>query len=332
VEEDRAGERPGLIGRLAAAPISWGVCEVPGWGLQLPVPRVLAEMRELGLRATELGAIGWLPTEPGELRDVLATYELRVVGSFVPLALHDPDRKQETLETASEMASLLEEVGGQYFVTAAVSDLSDWGRPVLTATEWAHLIDMLSEVEGITIKHGVRQVLHPHVDTLVETAEELERVLDSSSVSLCLDTGHVTIGGADPVDLAERFAPRVGLVHLKDVRSSIADRLNAGELSLMAAVQAGLFVPLGEGDVPIAETITSLERQGYDGVYVLEQDAAITDGQPPPGEGPVRDVAKSVAFLRSLQATLSVTVGSGEGSAVAGSTSNHDRENRIPHS
>ena len=37
------GVRPGLLERLASAPISWGVCEVPGWGLELPVDRVLRE-------------------------------------------------------------------------------------------------------------------------------------------------------------------------------------------------------------------------------------------------------------------------------------------------
>jgi inosose dehydratase len=332
VEENRGDQRPGLMARVAGAPISWGICEVPGWGLQLPVERVLSEMHELGLTATELGAIGWLPTEPEALRDVLAAHDLRVVGSFVPLALHEPERKQETLKTASEVAGLLEDVGAEHFVTAAVSDPADWQRPGLSEAGWAHLVDMLDEVEAITAAHGVHQVLHPHVNTLVETAEELERVLDASSVSLCLDTGHVKIGGADPLDLAERFGSRVGLVHLKDVRTPIAVRLNAGELGLMAAVQAGLFAALGDGDAPIAETITCLEHQGYGGLYVLEQDAAITNGQPPPGEGPVRDVAKSVAFLRSLEAALSATVRPGDGSAVAGSTPNTDRENPTSHS
>jgi inosose dehydratase len=313
--------------RVAGAPISWGVCEVPGWGMQLPVERVLAEMHELGLTATELGAIGWLPTDPKTLRALLRSYDLRVVGAFVPLALHDPERRAETLASAAEMAALLQAVGAQNFVTAAVSDPDDWSRPAVSASQWAHLIATLDEVEAIAEAHGLRQVLHPHVNTLVETADELQRVLDQSDVAICLDTGHVTIGGADPLDLAERFAARVALVHLKDVRTPVAERLNAGELSLMAAVQAGLFASLGEGNVPIAETITSLERQGYGGLYVLEQDVAITDGEPPAGEGPVRDVAKSVAFLRSLEGALSATVRSGDGSAVAGSTSKTDRTN-----
>ena len=52
------------IEKLAAAPISWGVCEVPGWGRVLDSERVLGEMSSLGLVATELGPPGYLPEEP----------------------------------------------------------------------------------------------------------------------------------------------------------------------------------------------------------------------------------------------------------------------------
>ena len=186
---------------------------------------------------------------------------------------------------------------------------------------------MLDDIEAITSAHHIHQVVHPHANTLVETADEIDRLLEGSALAICLDTGHVTIGGADHVDIADRYASRIGLVHLKDVRTAVADRYNAGELAWMAAVQAGLFAPLGDGDVPIAAAVTSLERQGYDGLYVLEQDVAITDGEPPPGEGPVRNVAKNVAFLRSLDASLGATVRPGEHAGVAGSSPTTDREN-----
>jgi inosose dehydratase len=314
------------MARVAGAPISWGICEVPGWGMQLPVERVLSEMHDLGLTTTELGAIGWLPTDPDALKPVLDAHALRVSGAFVPLACHDPARKAEAIASAEQMAALLSDIGADTFVTAVVSDPADWARPAVSDAGWAHLFAMLDEIETITADHGVRQVLHPHVNTLVETADEVDRLLESSPVAICLDTGHLTIGGADPVEIAEQHAERVGLVHLKDVRTAIADRLNAGDIELMAAVQAGLFASLGEGDVPIAETITSLERQGYTGLYVLEQDVAITAGEPPVGEGPVRDVAKSVAFLRSLDASLSATVRSGNHAPGAGSTPTTDRD------
>ena len=56
------------------APISWGVCEVPGWGYQLPAERVLREMHEVGLTATEFGPDGFLPPDP---RPLLEKYDLR---------------------------------------------------------------------------------------------------------------------------------------------------------------------------------------------------------------------------------------------------------------
>ena len=88
MERGTSAGRPGA--RLAAAPISWGVCEVPGWGLQLPPDRVLSEMAQLGLAATELGPQGWLPLDGRLAREQLDRHGLRLVGGFVPLVVHEP--------------------------------------------------------------------------------------------------------------------------------------------------------------------------------------------------------------------------------------------------
>src|SRR5690606_23465139 len=81
--------RPPLVERIAGAPISWGVCEVPDWGHQLDVGTVLGQMREVGIVATEFGPDGFLPDEPVEKADALAAAHLRAVGQFVPVVLHD---------------------------------------------------------------------------------------------------------------------------------------------------------------------------------------------------------------------------------------------------
>jgi inosose dehydratase len=78
------------MNRIAGAPISWGVCEVPGWGYQLPPARVLAEMQEVGLAATELGPDGFLPAAPAAMADVLAEHHLQAIGGFTPTLLHAP--------------------------------------------------------------------------------------------------------------------------------------------------------------------------------------------------------------------------------------------------
>ena len=70
--------------RIAGAPISWGVCEVPGWGYQLSSERVLTEMREAGLTATELGPEGFLPTDTDALTTLLNGYGLGLRGWVRP--------------------------------------------------------------------------------------------------------------------------------------------------------------------------------------------------------------------------------------------------------
>jgi inosose dehydratase len=293
--------RASFLDRVAAAPISWGICEAPGWGLQLPVDRVLTEARQLGITAMEQGALGWLPTDPTAQRAKLAEYGMRMLGGFVPLVLHDPDQREATLAIAEEVAANMEAAGGTYFVTAVVGSLADWFRPEMTDASWAELFANLDRVEVICRAHGLSQVVHPHVDTLIETADEFDRFLERSGVRFCFDTGHLTIGGADVVGVAREQIDRIGIVHLKDVDGDVAARLRAGELGLMSATQAGLFPSIGDGIVKIAEVVEALEAGGYDGWYVMETDVALTEGEPPAGEGPVTGVARSLAYLRALE-------------------------------
>ena len=294
-----------FLDRVAAAPICWGICEAPGWGLQLPVERVLGEARELGIRAFEQGALGWLPSDADGQRAALDAYGMSLIGGFVPLVLHDPARRDEQLAAADEVARTMAAAGGRCFVTAPVPSLDDWHRPELDQGEWDELLANIDRVGAICAQHGLEQVVHPHVDTDIETVGDFERFLDGCASKFCFDTGHLSIGGADVVDIATRHLDRIGLVHLKDVDADIARRERAGELDLMGATQAGLFPPLGDGSVPLAEVIETLERLGYDGWYVIETDVALTDGEPPLGAGPGLGVARSLSFLRSLEGATS---------------------------
>ena len=195
---------------------------------------------------------------------------MQLLGGFVPLVLHDPAQRDEMLARAEQIASDMAACGGKFYVTAIVGSLDDWFRPDMDEASWTELFANLARVDEITARHGLLQVIHPHVDTLIETAEEFDRFLAESSVKFCLDTGHLTIGGADPVALATEQLDRIGLVHLKDVDADAAARERSGELDLMQATQAGLFPPLGAGMVRLAEVVATLEAAGYDGWYVIE--------------------------------------------------------------
>jgi inosose dehydratase len=288
--------------RLAAGPISWGVCEVPGWGLQLPPERVLAEMHALGIAATEAGPDGYLGTDPARVRALLAANGLALVGGFLPVVLHEPGALEPTLAKVHRTAAFFAELGAQVLCSAVVVD-DEWSPRVdLTGAQWDHLLGSLPLLDDAAAEHGVMHVVHPHWGTLVEQAADLMRVLEGSEVAVCLDTGHFALGGADSLGIARAYAGRVAHVHLKDVDDAVATRLRSGELDLVGAVQAGLFLPLGEGDARVEQVVRALERAGYAGWYVLEQDTAIADA----GASPADDVRRSVEFLQrvlSLQAT-----------------------------
>jgi inosose dehydratase len=282
--------------RLAGAPISWGVCEVPGWGRQLPPDRVLAEMAGLGLTATELGPLGYLPREPGALRALLDAHGLSLVGGFVPLVLHD-ESPAAARRAAADAAAMLAGAGADVFVCALVMD-EDWAAPEpLDDRQFAAVVERIPVIEDLVADHGLTFALHPHAGTVVESAADVERLLAATDVGWCLDTGHLLIGGCDPVAFVREHGERVVHVHLKDVDAGVAARFGAGELTLMGATQAGLFRPLGQGDAGISPVLAQLDAHGYEQWLVLEQDAALTGEEPPVGSGPVLDVQASIEYL-----------------------------------
>lgn len=283
--------------RIAAAPISWGVCEVPGWGHQLSPARVLGEMRELGVTAAETGPEGFLPTSPTELRDTLAAYDLRCVGSFVPVVLHRTDH--DPTAAVVDVLDRLDTSGGDVLVLAAATGRDGYDdRPELSVAEWKTLLANLDRLGALARRRGVTAALHPHVGTMIETRDEVYRVLENSAIGLCLDTGHLLIGGTDPLEVTERFTDRITHTHLKDVRIDLSRQVRRGEMTYTDAVARGMYVPLGAGEADVGQVVSTLVDAGFGGWYVLEQDTILTDEAD--GDTAAGNVAASIAFLRSF--------------------------------
>jgi inosose dehydratase len=287
-----------VAARIGGAPISWGVCEAPDWGYELPPERVLGEMRALGLRATELGPTGYLGAGPAEVRALLDRYGLRLIGGFLPVPMHVST--VDDLEQARAAIATLADAGAEVVVLAARSADGGYDHKVrLTGAEWRVLLSTLDRLQGTARDHGLVAALHPHVGTAVEDRASVLRLLADSDVPLCLDTGHLLIGGMDPVELVGLAAERIAHVHLKDVRAPVAGTVSAGDTSYIEAVRNGLYAPLGAGDLDLPGIVGALEKSGYRGWYVLEQDAALY-GPPVPGGGPVDDVRRSIDFLTGV--------------------------------
>ena len=287
-----------MSGRIAGAPVSWGVIEIPDWGYQMPADRVLAEASSLGLPAVEAGPEGLLPSDPAEVSDLLAGYGLGLVGGFVPAVLHDPARRDEELALVERRAEFFAAAGADVVVLAAMSGSDDFGPFVeLDDDSWRELFESLGSVEEICGRHGIAVSLHHHYGTVIERDDQLKRFLEGSEMGLCLDTGHLSIGRSDPVEIAELAGPRVNHVHLKDVDLEVAGRLADRELSFKEAAQKNAFRPLGDGNVDVGGIVDRLEGSGYSGWYVLEQDSVV-EVEPGEGDGPIVEVRRSLDYLR----------------------------------
>lgn len=283
--------------RIAGAPVSWGVIEIPDWGYQMSVDRVLREASSLGLSAMEAGPEDFLPEDPDEVSSMLDKYDLDLVGGFIPAVLHVPGKRDEQLSLVEKRAEFFATAGADVLVLAAFPDSDDFGEMVeLDNNGWEELFENLSRVEEIAARHGLTVVLHSHYGTAVERDDQLWRFLEGCDMGLCLDTAHLVIGGSDPLEVAEKAADRVKLVHLKDVDTELARQMATREIGFKEAAQRGAFLPLGDGDVDLERLLELLERAQYGGWYVLEQDTVV-EAEPQEGEGPVTDVRKSLEFL-----------------------------------
>jgi inosose dehydratase len=249
-------------------------------------------MAELGLAATEFGPDGFLPA------DVLAASGLAAVGGFVPVVLHDPGH--DPLSDVDNALDRFVATGADVLVLAAATGSEGYdSRPQLDDAGWKRLLSNLDRLAALSGSRGITATLHPHAGTMVERRDEVNRVLDGCGIALCLDTGHLLIGGTDPAALAAQAADRIAHVHLKDVDAVRAAQVRAGEIAYQSAVAKGMYKPLGAGDVDIAGIVRILTAAGYAGWYVMEQDTVLTE-EPPPGSGPRADVAASLAYLNEV--------------------------------
>ena len=204
--------------RIAGAPISWGVCEVPGWGHQMGPDRVLTEMAALGLEAMEFGPLGFLPEDAEGRKATLAKHNMSAVGGFFPVVLHDPGF--DPLPSIEKELEAYVAADAEVLVLAAETGLDgyDAPRPEMAEENWQTMATNLTRISDYASSRGIIAVIHPHAGTMVETKADVDEVLARTSMPFCLDTGHMWIGGTDPVAFAKDHGDRVGHVHFKDVR------------------------------------------------------------------------------------------------------------------
>jgi inosose dehydratase len=296
--------------QIANAPCSWGVLEFEEQSAAgYDYTRVLDEMRAAGYDGTELGDWGFMPTDPAQLHDALAARSLALLGAFVPVRLAEADAYAAGEDAALRTATLLKDAGSPGAFIVLADDIA--ASPERTAaagrvTENLHLPDAARRIfaagaeriaRAVRDATGLRTVFHHHCASYIETADEVADLMkrtDPDVLGLCLDTGHLTYAGGDPVAAAIDFGPRIWHLHLKDCSPAVADRARTCGWNYHEAVRHGVFCELGQGAVRFPAVLQALDRAGFSGWAVVEQDVLPSLGTP------AASATRNRSFIRSL--------------------------------
>lgn len=221
-----------------------------------------------------------------------ASHGLRPAPPYYSAAFWQSDREGEILADAGPIARYVREMGctelyvateGGDMITASGKTRSERAGQItaddaLSADAMARFGETLSEFGRRTLAEGVASCFHNHVGTMIETADELDRLInlsDAESVFLGLDTGHLAWAGADAAAVCARYGDRIRTLHLKDVDESVRLQGVKEGWDYRTFNQRGIFAELGRGAVDFPTIIESLVASGFGGWLIVETDVTM---------------------------------------------------------
>jgi inosose dehydratase len=262
--------------RLGINPITWSNDDLPELGGDTPLERCLSEAKEAGYEGVELG--NKFPRDPAKLTPILRAHGLDLVSGWYSARLLQRSVEDEIAALEPHLR-LLEALGSRVLVfaevTGAVHTDRSQGlsrRPRLSPKEAQHLASGIQEVGRHTKRRGVRLAYHHHMGTVIESEEDIDRLMAATNgaVGLLFDSGHLAYSGAHPLRVLERHADRIAHVHLKDVRRDVLKVARSDDRPFLDAVLDGVFTVPGDGSLDFPAMIGALKRGGYKGWMVVE--------------------------------------------------------------
>ena len=295
--------------KLGINPIGWTNDCMHWLGDFISLDQCLSEAKQAGFSGVELGRK--FPRQAGKLGPILKKHGLSLVSGWYSAELMRRDAKTEIAAMKDHLTLLaalkcnvmvFAETTGEIILNAAAAASS---RPTLkSAAEWKQLGQRFTECANHTQDKGVRMAVHHHMGTVIQSAEDVDRLMENTgpSVGLLLDTGHMTFAGGDPVKVAKRYAERIVHVHCKDIRGYALAAVQRRDVSFSAAVLEGLFTAPGDGIVDYKSIFAILAKAKYSGWLVQEAE------QDPRVAHPLTYAELGCAHLRKLASGAKLAV------------------------
>lgn len=294
--------------RIGNAPCSWGVEFAddernPSW------QTVLKECAEAGYTGIELGPVGFMPEDPAQLGDALASHSLELIGGVVFRAFHDAAQWDDVMDGAKRTCKALQAHGAKHFVL--IDSISERRAPTagraseaeqMDASEWSAYRDRIATVAKMGAEeYGLIPEIHPHAGGFMDFEPEVEKLLAEigpEHLKVCIDTGHCTYAGFDPIAFMQRHMDRITYVHFKNTDPLVKADAIANRTGFYEACGKGIFCKLAEGEVDFPAVRQLLHDHQYSGWCTIEQDCDPTLDPDPVGDALVnRQYLESIGFV-----------------------------------
>ncbi len=272
--------------KLGIAPIGWTNDDMPDLGAENTFEQCVSEMALAGFTGCEVG--NKYPKDTAVLKKALELRGMQICNAWFSAFLTTKPYEEVEADFIKHI-TFLKEMG------AKVVGISEQGHSiqgtdlpifeakyVMNGAEWDLLCTGLNKLGKVAKDMGIALTLHHHMGTVVQTAAEIDRMMENTDpelFSLLFDSGHLAYCGEDYMAVLRKYAKRIKHVHLKDIRPDVIAKVKAEHLSFLQGVRLGTFTVPGDGAIDFGPIFDVLAENDYEG-YVLveaEQDPAIAN-------------------------------------------------------
>lgn len=287
--------------KLGIAPIAWTNDDLPDLGKENTFEQCVSEMALAGFTGSEVG--NKYPKDPEVLKAALSLRGVEICNAWFSTFLiskpYEETEKgfEEHVAFLAKMGAKVVGVSEQSYSTQGIQDQPVFeGKYIMNDEEWDKLCDGLNRLGKLSLeKYGVALTFHHHMGTVVQSAAEVERMMqgtDPAYVSLLFDTGHFAYCDEDPLEMVKKYADRIKHVHLKDIRPEVVAKVKAERMSFLDGVRAGAFTIPGDGCIDYDPIFKVLEESGYEGYMVVEAE------QDPAKANPLEYAVRARKFIK----------------------------------
>ena len=262
--------------KLGVAPIAWSNDDMPELGGKTSLEQCLNEASRAGFTGIESGRK--FPKNSELLLPKLKKENLSLCSGWYGAQLLKNSAKDE-FSFMRDQLKLFKDCKSPCMVFAEITNsvqgdpktpLSQ--RPKLSKDEWNTLISRINEISKMMIDENMPLAYHHHMGTVIETEEEIKRLMESTidSVKLLIDTGHMLFAQGNSINLANDFSEKLIHVHCKDIRKDVLDNSLKNDNTFRQAFLDGAFTVPGDGCIDYKPFLKTLKENDYSGWLVVE--------------------------------------------------------------